>query len=124
MADLTIGNERGLIFRFAMPMLLGNVFQQLYSIANSVIVGHILGKTALAAIGASFPIIFALISMIIGIATGSTIIIAQYFGAKDLEKVRKAIDTMYIFLFFASVFISIIGIIFSESILLSFSCLL
>ena len=117
MADLTNGNERGLIFRFAMPMLLGNVFQQLYSIANSVIVGHILGKTALAAIGASFPIIFALISMIIGIATGSTIIIAQYFGAKDLKRVRKAIDTMYIFLFSASVFISIIGIIFSESIL-------
>ncbi len=116
MADLTEGKEGSLIFKFAVPMLLGNIFQQLYTIVNSVIVGHVLGKTALAAIGASFPIIFALISMIIGIATGSTIVIAQYFGAKDLEKVRKAIDTMYIFLFFASISISLLGIIFSESI--------
>ncbi|MFZ4741349.1 MAG: MATE family efflux transporter [Bacteroidales bacterium] len=116
MRDLTEGKEGGLIFKFAIPMLLGNVFQQLYTIVNSVIVGHVLGKTALAAIGASFPIIFALISMIIGIATGSTIVIAQYFGAKDLDKVRKSVDTMYIFLFIASIVISILGIIFSESI--------
>lgn len=116
MRDLTEGKEGSLIFKFAMPMLLGNVFQQLYTIVNSVIVGHVLGKTALAAIGASFPIIFALISMIIGIATGSTIVIAQYFGAKDLDKVRKSVDTMYIFLFIASIVISILGIIFSESI--------
>lgn len=116
MRDLTEGKEGSLIFKFAMPMLLGNVFQQLYTIVNSVIVGHVLGKTALAAIGASFPIIFALISMIIGIATGSTIVIAQYFGAKDIDKVRKSIDTMYIFLFFASIVISILGIVFSESI--------
>ncbi len=116
MRDLTEGKEGSLIFKFAIPMLLGNVFQQLYTIVNSVIVGHVLGKTALAAIGASFPIIFALISMIIGIATGSTIVIAQYFGAKDLDKVRKSVDTMYIFLFIASIVISILGIIFSESI--------
>lgn len=117
MADLTEGKVGSLIFKFAIPMLLGNVFQQLYTIVNSVIVGHVLGKTALAAIGASFPIIFALISMIIGIATGFTIVIAQFYGAKDLEKVRKAIDTMYIFLFVASISISILGIIFSENIL-------
>ncbi len=116
MADLTVGKEGSLIFRFAMPMLLGNVFQQLYTIVNSVIIGKTLGITSLAAVGASFPIIFMLISMIIGIATGSTIVIAQYYGAKDLERVRKAIDTMYIFLFFSSIAISILGIYFSEDI--------
>ncbi len=116
MKDLTVGKEGSLIFKFAMPMLLGNVFQQLYTIVNSVIIGKTLGITALAAVGASFPIIFMLISMIIGIGTGSTIVIAQYYGAKDLEKVRKAIDTMYIFLFFASVIISVFGIYFSEHI--------
>lgn len=116
MADLTEGKESSLILKFALPMLMGNVFQQLYTIINSVIVGNYLGKTALAAVGASFPIIFMLISMLIGVATGSTIVIAQYFGAKDTEKVRSAIETMYIYLFWASIIISIIGIILSEAI--------
>jgi putative MATE family efflux protein len=97
-------------------MLLGNVFQQLYNVADSIIVGKFLGKEALAAVGASFPLIFMLVGFIIGIASGSTIIIAQYFGAKDMVKVRKSIDTMYIFLFFASLVVGVLGIVFSESI--------
>lgn len=116
MKDLTTGKESKLIFQFAAPMLLGNVFQQMYNIVDSIIIGNYIGKEALAAVGASFPIIFALISMIIGFATGATIIIAQYFGAKKIEKVKKTIDTLYIVLFFASLVISVLGIIFSESI--------
>lgn len=116
MHDLTRGNPGKLIFRFATPMLLGNIFQQLYNVTDSIIVGRFLGKEALAAVGASFPLIFMLVSFIIGISSGSTIIIAQYFGAKDNEKVKRAMDTMYIFLFFASIFIGVLGIIFSESI--------
>lgn len=113
MKDLTQGKESKLILQFATPMLLGNVFQQLYNIVDSIIIGNFLGKEALAAVGAAFPFIFLLISLIIGIAMGSTIVIAQYFGAKDLISVRKAIDTLYIFLFFASILISVIGIAFS-----------
>ncbi len=116
MKDLTTGKESSLILRFALPMLLGNVFQQLYNIVDSIIVGKFIGKEALAAVGASFPIIFAFLSLIIGIASGSTIVISQYFGAKKIEKVKKTIDTLFIFLFFASITISIIGIIFSEEI--------
>lgn len=101
-----------------MPMLIGNVFQQLYNVIDSAVVGKFIGKEALAAVGASFPIIFTLMSMLIGVAIGSTIIIAQYFGAKDLQNVRKTITTLYIFLFFASVFITIIGILFSRQIFL------
>lgn len=97
-------------------MLLGNVFQQMYNIVDSIIVGNFIGKEALAAVGASFPIIFAFFSLIIGIATGSTIIIAQYYGAKNIEKVKSAIDTLFIFLFFASIGLSILGITFSEDI--------
>ena len=103
MKDLTEGNEARLILNFATPMLLGNLFQQLYNIVDTIIVGNILGKEALAAVGASFPIIFTLISLIIGVASGGTIVIAQYFGAKDLKNVKRAIDTLYIFFFFASV---------------------
>jgi putative MATE family efflux protein len=116
MQDLTKGKEQGLIFRFAVPMLIGNVFQQLYNIVDSLVVGNFLGKDALAAVGASFPVIFTLISLIIGIATGTTIIIAQYFGAKDYESVRRSIDTMYIFTFIASVIVSAVGIFFTDDI--------
>jgi putative MATE family efflux protein len=113
MQDLTEGKPGRLIFRFATPMLIGNVFQQVYNVTDSIIVGKFIGKEALAAVGASFPLIFLLISMIIGIASGSTILIAQYFGAKNNEKVLRAIDTLYIFLFFASLLITILGIVFS-----------
>ncbi len=97
-------------------MVLGNVFQQLYNVVDSAIVGNYIGKEALAAVGASFPIIFTLISLIIGIATGSTIVIAQFFGSKDIKKVLRAIDTLYIFLFFASIVVSVLGITFAEQI--------
>jgi putative MATE family efflux protein len=116
MKDLSVGNEGRLIFQFATPMLLGNMFQQLYNVVDSIIVGQFIGKEALAAVGSSFPIIFTLISFIIGIAIGSTVIISQYFGAKDYEKVRRAIDTLYIFIFFASLFVSFLGIYFSTDI--------
>ncbi len=116
MKDLTKGKESSLILKFALPMLFGNVFQQLYNVVDSIIVGNFIGKEALAAVGASFPLIFAFLSLIIGIASGSTIVISQYFGAKEIEKVKRTIDTLFIFLFFASIVISIIGIIFSEDI--------
>ena len=116
MKDLTTGKASRLILQFTWPMLLGNVFQQLYNIVDSIIVGKFIGKQALAAVGASFPIVFTLISLIIGVASGTTIVIAQFFGAKEYNKVKRAIDTMYIFVFIASVFLSFIGISFSEEI--------
>jgi len=116
MKNLTTGNPGILILRFATPMLIGNVFQQFYNIADSVIVGRFLGKEALAAVGSSFPILFMLISFVIGITMGSTIMIAQYFGAKDIRNVKRSIDTLYISLFFLSIAVSILGIVFSGTI--------
>jgi putative MATE family efflux protein len=110
MRDLTIGKESKLIFRFALPMLLGNVFQQFYQVVDTIIVGNFLGKDALASVGASFPIIFALIALIIGIGSGFGIVISQYFGAKEIEKVKRTISTMFIFLGLLSIAMSIIGI--------------
>lgn len=117
MKDLTVGKESSLILQFAWPMLLGNAFQQLYNIVDSIIVGNYLGKEALAAVGASSPIVFTLISLIIGLSMGFAIIISQYFGAKDINMVKRAIDTMNIFLFFASILITTIGIFLAEPIL-------
>jgi putative MATE family efflux protein len=116
MKDLTEGKESTLILNFALPMLLGNLFQQLYNIVDSIIVGNFIGKEALAAVGASFPIIFTLISFIIGIASGGTIIIAQYFGSRDITRVKNTIGTMYIFIFLASIVVTGLGITFSEDI--------
>ena len=116
MKDLTTGKEGRRILNFAIPMLLGNVLQQMYNVVDSIIIGKVLGKEALAAVGANFPLIFALISFVVGIAIGATVIIAQYYGAKQMDMVKRTIDTLYIFMFFASIALTIIGISFSESI--------
>jgi putative MATE family efflux protein len=117
MKDLTTGSEGKMIFQFAAPMLLGNVFQQLFSIVDSIVVGKFIGKEALAAVGASFPIIFVMISMIIGIVMGTTVVISQYFGAKDFVKIKRAIDTMYIYSSVAGVIATVTGLIISEPLL-------
>jgi putative MATE family efflux protein len=116
MRDLTVGSVGKNILRFAMPMLLGNLFQQLYTFVDQIIVGRFLGKEALAAVGASFPVIFTLIALIIGIATGGTIVISQYFGAKNYDKVKRAIDTIFIAMGVFAVIMTVVGISFSEEI--------
>ncbi|NLF44368.1 MAG: MATE family efflux transporter [Bacteroidales bacterium] len=116
MKDLTQGKTGISIFLFALPMLLGNVLQQTYNIVDTYIIGQYIGKEALAAAGASFPVIFLLVSLVIGVTTGTTIIISQYFGAGNIEKVRQSIDTAMIFLFFASLALSILGLLLSNTI--------
>lgn len=110
MNDLTTGPEGRLIWNFTVPMLIGNVFQQSYNVIDSVIVGRAIGTSALAAVGASFPILFLLIALIIGVTMGFSILISQYFGARDMERVRGTIDTACIFLFFASLAATAAGI--------------
>lgn len=117
MKDLTNGPEGKMILKFAAPMLLGNVFQQLFSVVDSIIVGKLVGKEALAAVGASFPVIFVLVSLIIGIVMGTTVVISQYFGAGDLRRVRLAINTMYISSFLGSVILTVAGLLFSGPLL-------
>jgi putative MATE family efflux protein len=117
MQDFTSGHEGKLIFKFAAPMLIGNVFQQLFSVVDSIVVGKFIGKEALAAVGASFPVIFIMVSMIIGLVMGTTVVISQYFGAKDFLKVRRAIDTMYIYSAIIGIITTIIGFFISEPLL-------
>lgn len=116
MKDFTKGSEAKQIFYFAIPILFASLFQQLYNIVDSIFIGNYVGKEGLAAVGASFPVIFAMISFVIGIGSGSTVVISQYYGAKDNESVKKAIDTLYIFMFIGSILISFIGIVFAEDI--------
>lgn len=106
---MTTGSVGKQILKFALPMLMGNVFQQLYNVVDTIVVGKGIGENALAAVGASFPYIFVLISFVVGIAMGSTVIISQFYGAKQLDKVKLAIDTLYIFMFFAAIVITFFG---------------
>lgn len=116
MKDFTVGKEAKLILLFSVPLVLGNIFQNLYNVIDSIIVGRFLGKEALGAVGASFPIIFALISMVIGVGSGASTVVSQYFGAKKIDEVKRTIDTIFIFFLGSSILITILGIIFSRHI--------
>ncbi|MBP5653362.1 MAG: MATE family efflux transporter [Lachnospiraceae bacterium] len=89
--DMTVGNPTGHILLFALPALIGNVFQQVYNLADSVIVGRFVGSDALAAVGATSSITFLFFALCNGIASGGGIIVSQYYGAHDEENVRKSI---------------------------------
>lgn len=116
--SFTTGTPSRQLFLFAIPLLLSNFFQQLYNIVDSAIVGRLIGKDALGAVGASFPVIFAIISLIAGIAGGFTIVISQYFGAKQFDKVKATITTMYFFVFTFGALASIFALVYSEKIFL------
>ena len=118
MNTMTEGNPFKLILAFALPMLIGNVLQQLYNMVDSIVVGNYVGKIALAAVGTGFPIIFLMASLFIGIGIGATILISQYIGAGDIDNVRRTSQTIYTAMILCSIPISIIGIIFCERILL------
>lgn len=118
MRDLTKGNEAKQIVYFAIPMLLGNLLQTLYNTVDSIWVGKGVGEKGLAAVTVSFPIMFMLISLIMGITMGSSIVISQYFGAKDYENVTKSINTTLYFLLISSIVVTVLGIAVSKPILI------
>lgn len=109
MKDLTQGDEAGTLISFAIPMLIGNVFQQFYNMVDSFVVGRFVGTEALAAVGVSFPVIFLLISLIMGITMGSSVLISQYFGARDSYHLSRTVGTSYLFLGGAGLLMSILG---------------
>lgn len=114
--DLTRGPEWKVIFRFALPLLVGNLLQQLYNITDSIIVGQFLGKEALAAVSASYFLYYFIISLVIGIGSGTSVVVSQYFGAKQFGKVQQAFSTFFIFMLVAGVMLSIGGIVLAEPI--------
>ncbi len=114
MNDLTQGKEGKQILIFAIPMLIGNVFQQMYNIIDSIVVGKYVGSVALAAVGASFPILFTLSALIGGVTMGSSILVSQYFGAKNYGKIKITSDTLQVFLLIGSATLSILFFLLSK----------
>lgn len=114
---LTEGSIWKKIIMFAIPVFWGNVFQQLYTTVDSLIVGNFIGNDALAAVSSSGNLIFLLVGFFNGIAMGAGVVISKYFGAKDYKKLQLAIHTDIAFGLVASVILTVLGIIFTPQIL-------
>ena len=115
--DMTQGSPTRLIVAFSLPLLLGNVLQQLYNMVDSIVVGQFVGASALTAVGTGFPIIFLLASLFIGFAMGATVMIAQYIGAGDKQSVARTVDTIYSALLAAIVPLSLLGVVLTTPLL-------
>lgn len=95
--DMTIGNPSTLIIGFGLPLLIGNILQQLYNMVDTIVVGRGIGVNALAAVGATSSINFLILGFIMGMAQGVSILTSQFFGSKDYQKLRKSITmSLYI----------------------------
>ena len=107
--DMTTGTPWKKILQFSIPMILGNIAQQLYNTADTVIVGMYVGDNALSAVGSASPILNLLLALFVGISTGAGIVISQSFGARDREGLSKNIGNCITLTFIASAFIMVVG---------------
>lgn len=107
--DMTEGTPWKRIVEFAIPMLIGNIAQQFYNTADSIVVGRYVGDNALAAVGSAFPILNLLLVLFVGISVGAGIMVSQYFGAKDREKLSQTIGMCLTLTAIASIIIMIVG---------------
>ena len=115
--DLTIGSIPRHILVFSIPMLIGNLARTSYNIINIIWVGHLVGKDAVGAAGVSFPIFFVLIGVVIGMSMATTILVAQYYGAKRYDMVEKVVSNSFSLSLIIGAFFTITGILSSDFLL-------
>ncbi len=108
--DMTTGVIWKRLLAFTVPLLVGNLFQQLYNTVDSMVVGNYVGKDALAAVTSTSQIINTLIGLFMGFATGAGVVISQYYGARDRENMRRAIHTSVVFSLLMGIALSVIGV--------------
>ena len=108
--DMTEGSPYRHILTFAGPMLVGNVFQQLYNVVDTLVVGRYVSSNALAAIGTATPIMFLCISLFGGLGMGITVVISQYFGAKDYTNLKRALSTAIYMMIVLTLLITVVGL--------------
>ena len=116
-SSMTEGNPIKLILMFTIPMLVGNLFQQLYNMVDSIIVGRFVGANALAAVGATGSINFLFFSMSFGISAGVGVVVSQAFGAEKPDMVERAIANGLYLLGIVSAIVSVLGVVFAKPIL-------
>lgn len=115
--DMTTGKPWKKILLFSIPLLVGNVAQQLYSTVDSIVVGKFVGDDALAAVGSSMPLQMMIMVFFITLGTGSSVMVSQYYGAKDRKKLSMAIGNTITWTFIISLFLMIVGPIVAEPLL-------
>ena len=115
--DLTKGNPIKAILSFAIPMLFGNLFQQMYNMADSIIVGKYIGVKALAAVGGTGALNFLVLGFIIGVSSGFMIPVSQAFGAKDFERLRKYITNAARLSLVVGLIITVVTVAFTNTML-------
>ena len=115
--DMTHGVPWRLISVFAVPIFLSQLFQQLYNTADALIVSKFLGDNALAAVSASGPLVFLMVSFFAGAATGAGVAISRYFGAGDYDRVSRTIHTTVLLGLFSSIFLTAVGVGFTPTLL-------
>ena len=109
--DMTEGNVYALLIRFALPLLLGNLFQQLYNTVDTWVVGNYVGKEAFSAVGTVNPIINMLIGTFMGLSIGAGVVISQFYGAKQEDKVSETVHTALVLTAILGVLFTAIGIL-------------
>ena len=114
---MTEGPIAGQMIRFAVPLFIGNLFQQLYNTADALIVGNLIGNEALAAVSATGTLVFLLVSFFGGISAGAGVVVSRYFGAREPEKMHRAIHTVLAFDLSAGVLLTLIGTTLTPAIL-------
>jgi len=115
--DMTSGPSLPLILRFSLPILLGSLFQQLYTVVDGMVVGRQVGTEALAAVGVGFPITYMLTSIFLGLGLGASVLVSQHFGRRDMEGVRRVVGSMNAFLLISAVPLTLFGILTAGSFL-------
>lgn len=120
--DMTTGNPLRILIMFALPMMLSSIFQQFYNIVDMLVVGNNIGSNALAAISTSTPVANLFLSAAMGIATGASVVISQYFGAKQISNAKTSIYTMLTFAVVAGLALTALGIGLSGTVLKWVNC--
>ena len=108
--NMTEGSIAGQVILFALPLMLGNVFQMLYNTVDSIVVGNFVGTQALAAVGSTTMIVNMMVFFFNGFSTGAGVVIANYFGARNLKALHKAIETTMAATFVLSVLFTLAGV--------------
>ena len=108
--DMTEGSIVKQVILFALPLMLGNIFQMLYNTVDSIVVGNFVGKQALAAVGSTTMIVNMMVFFFNGFSTGAGVIIANLFGARNMEKLHKAIETTMAATFLLSALLTVAGV--------------
>ncbi len=107
--DMTVGSPTRNLVRFSVPLLIGNLAQQLYSTVDSIVVGNYVGDGALAAIGASGPVLNLLLVLFMGVSIGASVMASQYFGAKERDSLSQTIGTTITATLACTVFVMVLG---------------